>query len=258
MSSRLSAMPFAPASPALASQLSIGSASTPPAACAWIDSISSNSSSSLERSVSLSSIARVASGESSTFTADSRMDRAEWSSSLGVPAAGVESCVLCVESIPTGVDDIDPELLRDDISADKLASVGGSTYAGGLNVNSSDDRRDCRPVEESQTRSCSPVCSSLRVTEWIGVGGEFSLLIMYAFSGESVNPKRWFTGGVGAYSRLASSTVVLTMFHRASAAARSAATLAAAFSFTSTGVGQSLTVAASTAVRSFHPFAAAL
>ena len=250
-------MPFAPASPALASQLSIGSASTPPAACAWIDSISSNSSSSLKRSVSLSSIARVASGESSTFTADSRMDRAEWSS-LGVPTAGVEPCVICVKLIPTGVDDIDPELLRDDISADKLASVGGSTYAGGLNVNSSDDRRDCCPWEESQTRSCSPVCSSLCVTEWIGVGGEFSLLIMYAFSRESVNPKRWFTGGVGAYSRLASSTVVFTMFHRASAAARSAATLAAAFSFTSTGVGQSLTVAASTAVRSFHPFAAAL
>ena len=254
-SSRLSATPFAPAAPALASQLSIGStkaAATPvPSISASpdsvSDSISADSSSSLARSSSLSAAAAAASGESSTFIADSRIDASSDKTSDKTPfGVGVDANGFIDD------EENDDDDRAEDISAERFASDDAAGGGGGLNVNSSEDRLESASSRDER----GPFDDAAQIG---GVGGTFSsgdprVGDLDPFS--SSPPPRTVppVGPAGVpYSRRAASAVVFTAFHRASAAALSAATLALDFSISSTFAGASPTVRSSTAVRSFHP-----
>ena len=253
-SSRLSATPFAPAAPALASQLSIGStkaAATPvPSISASpdsvSDSISADSSSSLARSSSLSAAAAAASGESSTFIADSRIDASLDKTSDKTPfGVGVDANGFIDD------EENDDDDRAEDISAERFASDDAAGGGGGLNVNSSEDRLESASSRDER----GPFDDAAQIG---GVGGTFSsgdprVGDLDPFS-SSPPPRTRPVGPAGVpYSRRAASAVVFTAFHRASAAALSAATLALDFSISSTFAGASPTVRSSTAVRSFHP-----
>ena len=254
-SSRLSATPFAPAAPALASQLSIGSikaAATPvPSTSASpdsvSDSISADSSSSLARSSSLSAAAAAASGESSTFIADSRIDASSDKTSGKMPfGVGVDA-----NGFIDDEENDDDDDRAEDISAERFASDAAAGGGGGLNVNSSEDRLESASSRDERR----PFDDAAKIG---GVGGTFSsddprVGDLGTFSSSPPRTPRPVGPAGVPYSRRAASAVVFTAFHRASAAARSAATLALDFSTSSTLAGASPTRRSSTAVRSFHP-----
>ena len=254
-SSRLSATPFAPAAPALASQLSIGSIkavatpvpSTSASPDSVSDSISADSSSSLARSSSLSAAAAAASGESSTFIADSRIDASSDKTSGKMPfGVGVDA-----NGFIDDEENDDDDDRAEDISAERFASDAAAGGGGGLNVNSSEDRLESASSRDERR----PFDDAAKIG---GVGGTFSsddprVGDLRTFSSSPPRTPRPVGPAGVPYSRRAASAVVFTAFHRASAAARSAATLALDFSTSSTLAGASPTRRSSTAVRSFHP-----